>query len=490
MATVASIVATLGVDSAKFNQGLDKAGGRLKRFGGNAKKQFNAVGAAFGALTAVLGTKELLENADAMIKSADAAGFNFETYQQLRFGYEQAGISGAAFDKAIVKLNKNIVGGERGLATALDNFSDLGLNFEDLQKLTPEQRLIAVQDALNAIEDPGKKAALATQLLGKQFGSVSVDIDGVVEAGSDLIPITEEAARQAEANNDAFNELGTNLKNLATNALGPLVEPLSQVVEAFSEFAQEHPNLTLLGGALGLIGASVAIIGGPITLVTGAVLAAVVAWKNWDKIVLKVKQLWDAFGERFPIVQEIIEGAVKALKLPFDNLKSIFTGFFDGIQMIFSGNVVDGLKTIINGFINTIANAIEAIPIVGEDAAKSFREKFIFQLEETKADALDRSPLPDLVNGTREIMAQYPEIGREAGEGFRENLVDELNKAADETLMTTGDMALDAGKKLQSGLSSLGKHSKEAFEISKGLAISTAIVDTYRAFNAALECFL
>ena len=429
MAVGASLLATLGLDSAKFRQGLDKSQGRLKSFGAGAKRSFSGVGAAFAGLTAVLGSKELLDNADAQIKSAKAAGFSFENYQRLRFGYKQAGIEGGAFDKAIVKLNKNIVDGERGLKTSLDNFSDLGISFEDLQKLTPEERLIAVQDALNNVTDSGKRAQLANDLLGKSFGVTAVDIDEVVKAGEGLIPITNESGESAEKSNDAFNLLTTNLKNLATNVLGPLIGALTPVVEAFAAFAQEHPALAKLGLALGAIGVAMAVVGGPVTAVAAAITAAILIWKNWDVIVAKVQEQWDKFGEKFPIIQELIATSVERLALPFNALKEIFSGFFDGIKMIFQGNLLDGIKTIINGFVNAIAKALETLPFVGENAAKSFRDKFIFQLDETKKDALDRSPIPELVEGVRRKMAELPKIGKATGKGFREEVVGEMEKA-------------------------------------------------------------
>ena len=433
MAVGASLVATLGLDSAKFRKGLDQSSGRLKRFSGGAKKSFNAVGAAFAGLTAVLGTAQLLENADAQIKSADAAGFSFENYQRLRFGYKQAGIEGTAFDKAIVKLNKNIVDGERGLKTSLDNFKDLGVSFEDLQKLSPEERLLTIQEALNGIEDPGRRAQLATDLLGKSFGTTKVDMDDMVEASQGLIPITEETARSAEESNDAFNRLSTNFKNLTTNILGPLITTLTPVVEAFSNFAQEHPQLAQLGVALGAIGAALLIVGGPVTAVAAAVTAAIIVWNNWDEIVAKVTEKWNKFSKDFPIVSAIIKTAVNTLLAPFRFLKSAITNVFSGVKELFSGGLVNGIKRIVNNLVNKIADALEKLPIIGKKAANGFRESLIFELDETKKDALDRSPIPELVDGIRARMSELPDIAEKSGKGFKDTLLGHLDGAAKST---------------------------------------------------------
>ena len=89
-----------------------------------------------------------------------------------------------------------------------------------------------------------------------------------------------------------------------------------------------------------------------------------------------------------------------------------------------------GIKQVLNGLLEAVASAIDAIPFVGEGAAQAFRDKFLFQMEETKKDTLDRSPIPDLVNGIEEWMSKVPLIGEQAGQGFRDGFTSALEEAA------------------------------------------------------------
>ena len=230
MAIAGNLSVALSLNSARFRQGLDRARRQTETFTQRLNRNLRGVTRGFSGLTsavaglgAVLGTRELLANADQLVKNADAAGIAFEAYQMLQFGFEQSGISAEAFSRAATNVGRALLNAERGLNTSIRQFEELGLNIDDLLRLNPEQRFLAVVRAISEIEDPAERSARAAELLGRQFGNVAINIDNVVEAGVGLTPINEMAARSAEMVNDAMNRLGTAFQNLTTNILAPFL---------------------------------------------------------------------------------------------------------------------------------------------------------------------------------------------------------------------------------------------------------------------------
>ena len=488
MAVAANLSVALSLNSARFRQGLDRARAqagtfqqRVGRNLNNLRNNFNGLQTGIVAVAAALGAQRLLENADNLVKNADAAGFAFETYQRLQFGFEQSGISAEAFARATARVGMVVRDAGRGLSTAQDALSDIGLSYEALEGLSPEQRFIAIVDALDDVEDAATRQALAQQLLGRQFSTVGLNLDAVVEAGEGLVPITEEQARAAEAANDTFSRFGTNLGNLATNVLVPLVAALSPVVERFSDFAQQNPQITALGVGIGALtvaigllapaviagtsaivsigvaigsaaiaavpaiigalstafGAFTAVlianpIGAIIAGITAAIVAGIAIWRNWDEIVEFVTNQWNAFTERFPVAGMLLTAALDALLLPIRLVREAFGAFFMAFENFsFEGlvqNIRAGAIGILRNLVAQIANVIEQIPVVGEDAAQRFRDNFLAPLEETYVEAVGASIVPDLVEEVRMHMMMLPEIAREAGEGFRDNTVTALEE--------------------------------------------------------------
>ena len=401
MATGASLVAVLGLDSAKFNKGLKQSQGRVSKFSKGASQGFSKLKGAFIGLTAALGTKALLENADTLVKNADAAGFGFEEFQKLQHGMEQSGISAEAFAKSTVRVNKVLLDAERGSKTAKDSLAGIGLSFRDLEKLSPEDRYKAVVAALNSVDDAGRRQALSNELLGRSFGAVRVDIDSVIKEGNKLVPITEENARSAEQSNDSFNLLSKSLSNLSLNVLAPLIKNVTPVIEAFAAFAKEHPGLTKLGVALTAVGVAIKLIGGPITIVTTAIGVAILAWKNWDKIVAK-------FQETFPKVSAAI--------------RTVFQAFKDFSISKIVNSIKAGVLKVIISLVSTIEKIIRKIPLIGEKNANAFRDKFLAPLNEAYEEAVGNSIIPDMVDAIEREMDRMGGIGKASSEAFRDNL--------------------------------------------------------------------
>ena len=212
--------------------------------------------------------------------------------------------------------------------------------------------------------------------------------------------------------------------------------------------------VTALGLAFGVVVASVAALGGPITLVSGAILAAIAIYQNWDEIVQKVRDTWNAFGERFPRLARAIEyvintyvlGPVRLIRDGISALVNVFENFsIEAIIMELRDGVVDVILDMLNG----IADGLERIPRIGGKAAEAFRENVVKPFEDTHRILVGASIVPDMVNDIRGWMEQLPDIARENAGGFMDETVsafqNTLNNARDVSsrLSETGARAFD-----------------------------------------------
>ncbi|WP_065333784.1 phage tail tape measure protein [Tritonibacter mobilis] len=346
MATIASLSIGLGADSAKLKRDLDKAESHTKKFGKKAaqnvnklSKSFKGLGAAMAGIAAAAGVSKLLDQSDSLYKSADAAGISYEAYQRLKFGLEQSGVSSAAFQKSTTKLNKVLLDASRGSKTAGDALGRIGLSFEQLNKMKPEDRYTAVLRGLEGVSDAGQRSALSMELLGKEFANRNINTDALIEAGKGITVFSEETG-QASANiNDAMNRIKTSFSAVIANALIPLIDGIRPAIDAVSNFAADNPKMAsalsgiaILSVSVGALGAAFSLLSWPVLAVTAAIAGAVAIFKNWDSIVKSSDEfLSDKFGFTLTSIIEKIQNLTGWLR---DNLTPAFEIFKDGVGVV------------------------------------------------------------------------------------------------------------------------------------------------------------
>jgi hypothetical protein len=225
MSVVARLTAVLGVDQAQFETGMKRAQKSMKEFQSAvstgaklAAASLATVGVALGALTV-----RQMQNIDATSKLANSLGVNIREFQALSMVAEEAGVEQEALTKAITTSGKALVEAATGSKTAASAFKYLGLNVNDLLKLTPDQQFNAIADALSKVENPTVKTALAMELFGKNGRGVinmlsdfGMKVDEARAFNDKFnISLTSVDAAKVEEANDTFGRLA-----LAVNGLG------------------------------------------------------------------------------------------------------------------------------------------------------------------------------------------------------------------------------------------------------------------------------
>ena len=268
----------LGVGD-KLTAGLKSAQKRLRAFGAgvmNIGTKLAGLGAAMAA--PLLGAaKHFASYGDEVAKMSKRTGLSVEALSELRFVASQTGTECSSLEMAFRKMQRSIYDAGRGLATQKDALAELGLTFEDLKSLKPEEQFKILAEQLGKLTDDTKQAAIAQML----FGRTGTNLIPMFEAGaagiSELqaqarklgLTMSKEDAQAAEEFTDAMDALWKTVKMGVFNvgsALAPLLqelaESMTETVVAVSGWIKSNRDLivTVLQVAAGILALGIGLV--------------------------------------------------------------------------------------------------------------------------------------------------------------------------------------------------------------------------------------
>lgn len=229
-----TIVTILRLDSKGFNSKLGKT----------RKSILKVSGAITGLAAGMLALTKVAANyQDDMIKSARATGTTVEEFSALSHAASLAGASFKALRSATIKLGNPT-------KDNLKTLKAIGVELKDSNgKMKSNTRLLGeIGDAMNKLESPQKKLALATKLFGEQGANMvsmlELGTEGLKEMGIEAekmgIIVSEKAGLSAEKFNDNIAKIAGSLKGL-NNVIGESVIEFinqSEVIEKINETIQ------------------------------------------------------------------------------------------------------------------------------------------------------------------------------------------------------------------------------------------------------------
>lgn len=376
-----------GTDSGAFN--LDKIGDAVKEF---------SVKAIDGSETTKAGFEALGLNADEMAAKFAAGGDGAkEAFNQVIAGL-------AAMDDPVAQSTA-------GVNLFGTMWEDLGpdavLALNDINGAAVEVN--GTMEELKSVKYDTLSGALGT--LGR-----TIQTDVLVPIGNMLIPYVEIAIDKVGALVDWWNSLGTSGQQTAVKiaafaaAIGPVLLTVGKLTTgiggAIKIFGQISATVQRFGGIMGMLTS-------PVGIVVGVLVAAgIMIYRNWDaigpvftKIGGAIAEFWNAaqplismfislisgiasvvlpmldlaFGAAFGAIGGVLTGFFESAAEIIGGITKIFEGVIEFLEGVFTGNwekvfqglvdIVDGIfgtligvvKTPINGVINLINGAIEAI---------------------------------------------------------------------------------------------------------------------------------
>lgn len=387
------IVWNIGADAKSFEKALDKSRKGLQKFGssfGDISKKAGMAFTAMGAgITASIGAsvKSFATAGDEVQKMASRTGFATETLSELRFAAERSGTTINSLETATKKMSKAIFeageeakrGGEAS-GTYTDALASIGLSYEQLQGLNPEEQFLKMSMALAEVSDHTSKAAIAQELFGKAGTDLLPMLEGGAAGLQEMrdrarelgIVFDQESANKAAAFNDAMLDLRESSKAfmflIAESVLPGLtsfVESATEVAGKVRSWAAENPQLfstlTMLAGAIGgvmvvlgpllivlpglatafsaiaaiapIVAAAIGAISIPVLAVIAAVAAAaVLIVKNWEWIKM-------ATAKTFNGIVETIAMFVRMSLVPINTLINAINWVINKINQLTGMNI-------------------------------------------------------------------------------------------------------------------------------------------------------
>ena len=155
MASIANASKNAADIAAKGFSGVTDALSKMGPYGAAAAAAVTLIG---GAVTGVVkGIGALTSHLDGVAKSAKSVNMSASAYLSLQHASSRAGIEMERILGVIGKIDYAMNHAESGEKRYRDAFYSIGLSWRDLEQLSPEKRLMAINDALSRLKANGQK---------------------------------------------------------------------------------------------------------------------------------------------------------------------------------------------------------------------------------------------------------------------------------------------------------------------------------------------
>ena len=379
---------SLYIRRALFTRGLQQASSQLKAFGATTTRMGKiAMAAGAGIVGPLVGAvKQFANVGDALDKMSARTGVSVQALAGIGFAAEQSGLSLDQTANGIQRMNRRIgrIAAGLGSKEQMSALKALGLNLEELSQMSPEEKFLAIADAMSKMPDQAQAAGLAQRAFGTSVDGMlplllqgKDGINALRKEADDLglIP-TEGETKKAAQLTDAFNRVkravgatvfavGSVLADSFIAIMGTIKDVVLNVQSFIRENAGLVKTVALVGsiifGAGGLLvgfgfaatAAGIAL-GGIATIINGVVfaigslftplvaipIALAAAGVAWLLFTDSGKTALAGFTELFAPIRQAIGGVINALQagdfalageIAIAGLKVAFFGGLDAI---------------------------------------------------------------------------------------------------------------------------------------------------------------
>ncbi|AUQ71031.1 hypothetical protein [Phaeobacter inhibens] len=287
-AVIGALRGLLSLDSAAFESGAKRSkavmGGlerRMVKMADGFEKHGRRMSLGFSlplAGAAAVAVKSSLKIVDSQAKMAQSLDTTVKSVQVLDRAADLAGVSIGEVQQGSIQLTKRLSQAAGGTGAATKALERLHLRASDLQALPLDERIAAIQDAMQDYVPAAERAAVASDLFGSRAGVIFSRIDSATlrTAADDVerfgVSVSEVDADQIEVANDAISRLGVvgrGVANQLTVGLAPSLEFISDKTADAAEWFSGLSDQTkqFVAGGLALTATL-----GPVALGLGMVL--------------------------------------------------------------------------------------------------------------------------------------------------------------------------------------------------------------------------
>lgn len=290
------------IDTSNAEQSLDNLTQKAAMSASDIAGHLSTIGTGMtvvgGVITGALGGMlwGWTEYGSEIKDASDRTGVATEALSELKFVLEQNGAELSAFEMAQRNLTRALVESQTEGSNYAETLGVLGLTYQSLQGLTPDEQFRRVAFAIGEAGDYTTQASLAMELFGARVAtqlmptilSGQAGFEELAAKARELgIVMSEEAAGQAEAFGDTMDQLKASFMGVIIQ-MGPIIEKLIKELvpalisgaEGVANFIKDHPvlieNLTKI--ALGVGGVNLAF--GPLLQTLPGIVSLFLSFKT------------------------------------------------------------------------------------------------------------------------------------------------------------------------------------------------------------------
>lgn len=227
----------------RLSREMEAANRRMAAFAGRARV-VAATAAAAVAAAGIAMVRSGLQTVDAQAKLAQSLNTTVASIQILKRAGELAGVAMSGIEQATKDLTRRLSQAAAGTGPAVDALDRLGLSATGLMDLPLDERVAAINAAIEAFVPAAQRAAVAGQLFGEE-GSIAmsrIDSATLRQATQDMrdfgVIVSEQDADRIERTNDALSRLGLIWRGVSNQLAVAAAPALKAVADALAAAAK------------------------------------------------------------------------------------------------------------------------------------------------------------------------------------------------------------------------------------------------------------
>lgn len=248
--TIGAVNVLLSLKSSAFSKGMRSATVQVQTFQTSMKAAAASAAAMGAGIAAAAGgaalaglvalTKQAMRVGDEMAKLSDSVGISAENMAGLRLGAQLAGTEIESLTTGVVHLQRAIADGDPVL-------QQIGLDPQELLRMSAFEQLGATADALRKVGNQAKRTDFIQTLFGRGGREMSALLQQgsegfrnlTVEAGKYGLALSRLDLGKIEAANDSFTRVKAALSGIGHQIAVELAAPIEGVGRLFTEMATQ-----------------------------------------------------------------------------------------------------------------------------------------------------------------------------------------------------------------------------------------------------------
>ena len=278
---------------------------------------------------------------------AQRLGMSVGSLQALQMAAKLSGVDDAT--GALQKLTVAI--GTAAESGKTEAFTKLGLNFEALQAMSPEEQFKAIQQAISSLKTPAEQAAAAVSIFGK------AGVEMLPLMGQNLEEIEQRMRRlgaivgddQVEAiggMNDALDMVSDTFGGIIANVTGNLAPVVESLANDLLAFVEEFNNIGGEGGGIADVISNALL--DVADYFAGIFDRAVAQFEGFSVTMETVGSIFEAAGNVFATVGEVLRAAFNVFQLAGDTMAHMMGTFLQYLGSKFSKDLENFGKVMVS----------------------------------------------------------------------------------------------------------------------------------------------